>query len=182
MLAKAAAEPAEGGKVPLARVISVLGAGHEGAVNLEDLDLKKTYSLANAATHAQSFNTLAPLHLWSKDPEAYKGITFIHSAPGGVQTSLAKRPGIAKYALKALFPIVRTLLPSQINTPVECGERHVWAGTADAFGNGGVVLLGPKSEEIKSEAVEKMVQEGIGEKIWEHTLEVFKSIDETGKF
>jgi NAD(P)-dependent dehydrogenase (short-subunit alcohol dehydrogenase family) len=181
LLAKAAAEPAEGGKVPLARVISVLGAGHESNINLDDIDLKHNYSLQNAAYHAQTANTLAPLTLWEKEPLT-KGVTFIHSAPGGVQTSLASRPGLAKYALKALFPIAKVLAPSQMNSPVECGERHVWAGTAEAFGKGGVVLLNPKSEVIESEAVRKMVKDGVGEKIWEHTLEVFKKIDETGKY
>ena len=74
LLAKAAESPAEGGKVPLARVISVLGAGHEGNINMDDFDLKNTYSLKNCATHAQTANTLAPHALWASDP-ATKGVT-----------------------------------------------------------------------------------------------------------
>jgi len=41
------------------RVISVLSAGQEGQLNMDDLDLKTTYNLANAKTHAVTFNTAA---------------------------------------------------------------------------------------------------------------------------
>ena len=181
LLARAAETPAEGGKVPMARVISVLGAGHEGKINTDDFSLKNSYSLGNCATHAQTANTLAPHALWASDP-ATKGVTFIHSAPGGVNTSIStKAPGPAKWALRAMFPVVNLLMPSMINTVQESGERHVWAATADEFGKGGVVLLAPKSEVIKSSPlVESYLKEGTDRKVWEHTLEVYKKICEEG--
>lgn len=180
LLAKGAETPAEAGKLPLARVISVLGAGHEGAINLEDFDLKNTYSLSKCATHAQTGNTLAPYALWSSDPLS-KNVTFIHSAPGGVDTSLSKKGGVAGWTLKVLFPVVKAVMPSQINSIDECGERHLWAATADEFGEGGVVLLAPKSDVIKSpEVIEKMRKDGTEQKLWEHTTGVFKKIIEEG--
>jgi len=52
------------------RIISVLSAGQEGQLNMDDLDLKKTYSLANAKTHAVTFNTAAfQVSTWSTMPE-----------------------------------------------------------------------------------------------------------------
>lgn len=186
LLAKAAEAPAEGGKLPLARVISVLGAGHEGVINLDDFDLKKTYSLSNCATHAQTGSTLAPHALWASDPAGTKGVTWIHSAPGGVNSGLAnKAPGPAKLVLKALFPIVTFLMPSQMNSMRESGERHVWAGTVNEFSReeevavDGIVLLGPKSDVIKSGVP---IGSDTQEKLWEHTLEVFKKIETDGKY
>ena len=83
-----------------------------------------------------------------------------------------------------MFPIMNVLMPSMINTVQECGERHVWAATADDFGKGGVVLLAPKSEVIaKPPVVEKYLKDGTDRKVWEHTLGVFKKIcEEDGKY
>jgi hypothetical protein len=186
LLAKAAEAPAEGGKLPLARVISVLGAGHEGAINLDDFDLKKTYSLKACATHSQTGSTLAPHALWSSDPAGTKGVTWIHSAPGGVNSGLAnKAPGPAKLALKALFPIAGFLLPNLMNDLKESGERHVWAATVNEFSReeevaeDGIVLLGPKSDVIKSGVP---IGSDTQRKLWEHTLDVFKKIEVDGKY
>jgi NAD(P)-dependent dehydrogenase (short-subunit alcohol dehydrogenase family) len=41
-----------------AKVMSVLAAGHGGAIDLNDLGLKKTFSLPNAATTAPSYNDI----------------------------------------------------------------------------------------------------------------------------
>jgi hypothetical protein len=179
LLSKAASNPSEPSKQPLSRVISVLGAGHEWAINTDDFDLKSTYSLKNCASHAQSGNTLFLSHL-AADP-ANKGITFIHSAPGGVMTSIFRNlPKYAQYGVRGLLLVLK---PFNIMVGFqESGERHVYATTSDEFGKGGYVGLNPSSDVVKSSAVvEKMLSDGTEEKVWDFTQNVFKKVCEEGE-
>jgi hypothetical protein len=181
LLSKAAHEPSSPNlnRQPLSRVISVLGEGHGAAINMDDFDLKTAYSLKTCAAHAQSGNTVALKHLAS-DP-AFKGITLIHSTPGIVLTNIDR--DLPRYAKLGLRGIAWALKPWAIGLQ-ESGERHLYAGTADKFGKGGAVLLSASSDEWKKNAtVEKMVKDGTGEKVWGHTLDVFKKVcDEGGKY
>ncbi|KIW09153.1 uncharacterized protein PV09_00089 [Verruconis gallopava] len=182
-LAKAAETPAEGGKQPMSRVISVLGAGLEKQIDLSDFDLKKNYSLARCANHAQTGTTLA-MHVLSSQPEA-KGVTLIHSAPGGVNTNIGKRaPGLAGIVLRTAASVLPILMPSIMVPIVDSGERHMYAATNDEWGNGGVVLLNQKSDVIPNNgALKELLKNKTEVKVWEHTQEVFKKIcDEGGKF
>lgn len=67
---------------PTPRVMFVLSAGVHGnyAGYADDFELKKQYSLKNAAD-AAGFYTDAALDSLSRDPENAK-VTFIHAAPG----------------------------------------------------------------------------------------------------
>ncbi|KAJ7441635.1 NAD(P)-binding protein [Mycena galericulata] len=69
-----------------AKVMSVLAAGYGGAIDLDDLGLKKTFSLANAAGAAPTYNDIMVNDFAAR----YPGISFIHSHPGGVATGLLK--------------------------------------------------------------------------------------------
>lgn len=166
-------------KLPLARTISVLGAGHEWAIDMNDFDLKKGYSIKACAGHAQTGTTLA-MQTLAADP-TNKGITFIHSAPGGVMTNISRNlPKPMQWGFKGLGLVLKPLIVGV----QESGERHVYAATADKFGKGGCVLLNPSSDVLKPNAeVQKMVKDGTQDKVWEHTQEVFKKIcNEGGKY
>jgi len=78
---------------PLARVISVLGAGYEGAIDNSDRSLRNpgSYSLRAAANHAISMTSLTFDHLASDS--ANNGIGFVHSNPGGVDTNISRGLG-----------------------------------------------------------------------------------------
>jgi hypothetical protein len=173
------------------RVISVLGAGHEAkfADGDKDLDLQKNYSLSNAANHAINMTSLSFIHLAAANPS----ISFIHSAPGGVNTNLAREfHPLTKYLFSGLF-FVLTPFNSLIGiVPLQdCGERHVYLATNPAFaprdgakvetlgadgqkGSGSYRLSPATSIVSHSSLLQGYLDSGMGKKVWEHTLELFK--------
>ncbi|KAJ7119352.1 NAD(P)-binding protein [Mycena crocata] len=68
------------------KVMSVLAAGHGGAIDLEDLGLQKSFTLSKAAAGATTYNDLMVNDLAAR----YPALTFIHSYPGGVRSNLFK--------------------------------------------------------------------------------------------
>ncbi|KAJ3575030.1 hypothetical protein NP233_g1376 [Leucocoprinus birnbaumii] len=66
------------------KVYSVLSAGKGGAINLDDLGLKTTFSPPNAALQAPTYNDLMMEAFHDCHPE----LTFTHGYPGGVRTSV----------------------------------------------------------------------------------------------
>ncbi|KAF2427759.1 short-chain dehydrogenase/reductase [Tothia fuscella] len=163
---------------PLSRIISVLGAGYEGALDTSDLSLRKpgAYSLSSAANHAISMTSLSFDHL-AKDA-ANKDVAFVHSNPGGVQTNLGRNLGGVMQKLLAVGAVL--LKPTGLIVPVkESGERHAWAGTSGAFGSG-AILVGPKGEKTTSKVFEGLRRDGKGEVVWRHMEEVFRQVEGQG--
>ncbi|KAG6908199.1 hypothetical protein DXG01_005788 [Tephrocybe rancida] len=66
------------------KVLSVLACGKGGEIDLEDLGLKKSFSPANAAAAAPTYNDLMMQEFSAKNP----GIAFAHAYPGIVRTPL----------------------------------------------------------------------------------------------
>lgn len=94
----------KGGGPRLSREISVLEAGGEAALHLDDLSLKTHYSLRNCAKHAITMNSVSMEHLAATYPE----LSFIHSFPGIVRTRLDQDLCmVAKHAIKALMVLAR---------------------------------------------------------------------------
>ncbi|KAJ7030698.1 NAD(P)-binding protein [Mycena alexandri] len=69
-----------------AKVMTVLSAGHGGTIDIEDLGLKKSYSLAKAAAAAPTYSDIMINDLAVR----YPGLSLLHSFPGGVRTGLLK--------------------------------------------------------------------------------------------
>ncbi|KAG5648434.1 hypothetical protein DXG03_005008 [Asterophora parasitica] len=67
-----------------AKVLSVMAAGKGGPIDLDDLGLKKTYSVGNAGIAAPTYNDLMVQEYAQRNP----GLTFVHSYPGVVNTGL----------------------------------------------------------------------------------------------
>jgi hypothetical protein len=164
-----AAVPDASNPSPIARVISVLAAGHEAPIDVNDLSLKKTFSIGNAANHATTMNSLALSWLAKENPS----VSFIHSQPGGVNTNLARNFGtLTQYALGALMFVAKPFL-TDIR---ESGERHAWAGTNEEFKTG-AHYLNPSSEpSCNTKLMEKYENDGTAKKVEEHTKEMFESI------
>ena len=119
---------------PVPRVISILGGGKENAIDLNDLEVKKDFSLAKAAANGTTQTTLAFEELAS----SYPSVTFIHKYPGFVNTGvidplMASASGI--YAIPAtifrwvLLPIVN-LFSTSID---EAGERGLFLATSARY-------------------------------------------------
>ncbi|KAJ6462428.1 NAD(P)-binding protein [Mycena sanguinolenta] len=69
-----------------AKVMSVMSAGHGGKIDLDDLGLKKSFSVANAALAAPTYNDIMVNDFAARHP----GLSFIHGHPGAVVTNLLK--------------------------------------------------------------------------------------------
>jgi hypothetical protein len=169
----AAAAAAAGNKGSgLASVVSVLEAGGEGALNQDDLDLKNTYSLANARTHAITMNSLSLGYLAKANP----AVSFIHSFPGGVKTGVMRELGlVTRMALQAAMVLGKPWM-----VPVEeSGERHLYAAAGlpnlkREHESGKLYLVGSDGEARGNQTVLNEYREKkTDEKVWEHTLDVF---------
>lgn len=178
----------------LSRVISVLEAGGEATLNLDDLPLKTNYSLRNCAKHAITMNSLSMEHLAS--PSSYPQISFIHSFPGIVRTRLGRDFGTAsRLAINALMVLAK---PWEIPL-VESGERHLFAATSPQFpprackdndhddataaegsdgnpGSGFYRLGSDGSTSQPSKVMQQYREDGVGGLIWKHTLDVFAKV------
>lgn len=176
-------------KPSLSRVVSVLEAGGEAAMNLDDLSLKTHYSLRNCAKHAITMNSVSMEHLASHYPQ----ISFIHSFPGVVRTRLNRDLGTtAKYALNALMVIAK---PWEIPFD-ESGQRHLYAASSPRFspraykdsspdaaegsdgrnGSGFYRLNSNGSTYKPSKIMELYRAEGVRSMIWGHTIGVFARV------
>ncbi|GAB1204023.1 short-chain dehydrogenase/reductase [Aspergillus pseudonomiae] len=175
--------------LPLSRVVSVLEAGGEAALQLDDLSLKTHYSLRNCAKHAITMNSVSMEHLAASYPQ----ISFIHSFPGVVKTRLDRNFSTAtKYAITALMVLARPWV-TDLN---ESGERHLYAASSPRFppqkykdgipdaaegsdghpGSGFYRLSSTGSTYKPSKIMEVYRAEGVRSSIWQHTLDVFAKV------
>ncbi|KAF2110204.1 hypothetical protein BDV96DRAFT_651350 [Lophiotrema nucula] len=179
----------------LSRVISVLDPNVRAIPNFEDLSLKATFSLKNCATHAIAMNNFA-LERWSKE---MPGTSFIHTSPGIVPTGVARPLGPVWSGMMKL--VVLTTKPWQIPLK-ESGERHLYAATAPQFapkakseragdsvkgldgraGSGAYAISSDVEIHEQNVRSNTLREEGAEKRIWEHTEEVFRKIEETGKY
>ncbi|KAF7298696.1 hypothetical protein MIND_00817000 [Mycena indigotica] len=143
-----------------AKVMTVLAAGHGGAIDLDDLGLKKTFSLPNAARAAPTYNDIMVNDLAAR----YPGISFIHSYPGGVNTGLLKSSNSAalRYS-RFLTPILSPFL----YTVESAGEYQLHsllkAGPGASRSNQRGEDIGLKTAYFGSEEAMK--------RLWKHTEE-----------
>jgi len=142
-----------------AKVYSVLAAGKGGEVDLNDLGLKKTFSLMNAALAAPTYNDLMMEEFASQNPE----LSFTHAAPGIVRTSLARNSD--SWITRSSGALAYTLLYPFSFSPEECGERHVYAMLRN--GNG-AFRVGSMGEDIGMKRYFGSPE--ARKKLWEHTI------------
>lgn len=173
----------------LARVVSVLSPGNEGKLIETDLDLTKNYSLSNAAAHTGTMTTLYMTQLAAAHPS----IGWVHSRPGGVNTNILRdfNP-LVRGLTSGIFALATPLCSSMGLVPLKVsGERHVYAATSPLFAprEKQVETVGADGErgsgayrvdydssivEAKLSLVKEYLGRGVGEKVWEHTREVFR--------
>ncbi|TFK90027.1 NAD(P)-binding protein [Polyporus arcularius HHB13444] len=99
-----------------AKVMSVLGAGHGGAVELDNLGLKKSYSALKAGLTSPTYTDLMFEHHARENPD----LAFIHINPGAVATSLVRD---SHWALRPLVALASALAAA----PQDCAEYVLYA-------------------------------------------------------
>ncbi|KIK64371.1 hypothetical protein GYMLUDRAFT_94777 [Collybiopsis luxurians FD-317 M1] len=151
-----------------AKVFSVLGAGQGGPVNVEDLGLKKTFSIANAAHQGITYNDL----MMEEYASRYPSLSFIHAFPGHVRSNLmSASPSLL---LRIASPIV-TGPVSPFKRPSDAGE-YLLNGLVNTTSGPGAWRIGEYGEDI-----EKKNYFGDAEwrkKLWAHTVEATGSTKE----
>jgi NAD(P)-dependent dehydrogenase (short-subunit alcohol dehydrogenase family) len=167
----------------LSRSVSVLAAGREADIILDDLSLKTNYSSRNALKHAATMNSLMAVHLADQNP----GTSFVHMSPGMVKTNMMQNMGFPNWITAPAFVL---LTPFCVGIK-ESGERHLYASTNDVFApkgkgggsiGGGAYLLNWDNSPVGNlKVLKKFIEEGVAEKVWKHTLEVYKTVCVEGK-
>jgi len=146
------------------KVISVFSAGMGGgAIDMEDLGLKKTYSVSRAASQGITYNDLMVGEFAARNPD----LTFIHSYPGAVRTNLLASSDTK--ILRVAAPVLNTLLYPFISSPKECAE-NMWAGVFNH--SKGAFQVSAKGEDQKNKEFRGTAEQR--RKLWEHTAEATK--------
>ena len=185
----------------LSRVMTVLAAGSEGEVRLDDLELRRNFTLHACLAHCAVMTDFMVEELARR----YPGTAFSHSYPGTVKTGIANAlTGPVRLAVKVLYAV---MTPWILNVQ-ESGERHFFQMTSRCYpaangnggGNGGVGLPIPDGLEMtrgsngevgsgaylldwdgKSTGDERLLRKyrelGMGAKVWEHTMAMFRQAE-----
>jgi len=155
LLEKAAEKDPEQG----ARVYTVLDSKRNGgdALNLADLGLEKTYSLATCAKHTTAMTNVMIEQLAARHPS----IAFAHAFPGIVNTNIFDHapglPSILKLALRPFTPLFTV-------SPETCADRLGKVLWQERYRRG-AWRVDERGEpiEVKSPTTEEQ-----GRAVWEH--------------
>ena len=179
----------------LSRVISVLAAGSEGDVRLDDLDLKHNFTLHACLAHCVVMTDFMVQELAKR----YPGTAFFHSYPGTVKTGIANElTGPVRLAVKLMYAV---MTPWILNVQ-ESGERHFFQMTSQVYPSakgavgipapegmepvrsmngergGGAYLLDWDGKSCGDESVLRKYRElDMGRKVWDHTMDIFAQVE-----
>jgi len=142
-----------------AKVFSVLGAGKGGDIDLDDLGLKKNFSLMNAGLAAPTYNDLMMEAFFAQNPD----MAFTHAYPGMVRTPLAMP---SQPILRPVRMLMYGIMYPFTVAPDECAEFMLHA----LFnGENGAFRRGSKGEDIGK--TRYFGSEEARKKLWDHTVE-----------
>ena len=162
-----------------AKFMTILAAGREPTsyLNIDDLGLKKEYTLRNAGAVASHYNdALIEVCLLSRsafpiiDPYPSQefarrspNVSFTHIYPGVVSTSMTTN---FHWSTRALAPLLRFITTS----PVDCAE-WMWSSlwSSDPAFKSGAHRLDNHGEPVKPN---KAITPEVAVKIWEHAVEL----------
>lgn len=179
----------------ISRVITVLAAGSEGDVRVDDLDLKHNFTLHACLAHCVVMSDFAVEHL----AQMYPGTAFSHSYPGTVKTGIANElNGPVRLAVKVLFAV---MTPWILNVR-ESGERHFFQMTNKCYpaARGGVGIEPPEGTSVvrgsngqigsgaylldwdgspagDNVVLNKHREMGLPAKVWDHTMAIFQQAE-----
>lgn len=168
----------------LSRVVSVLGAGNEGTIFNDDLEMKHSYSLQNCSGQAISMNSLALEHLARENPD----VSFVHAYPGVVrQTGIMSNMGQPWTTIIRFVMFLATPFTTSVHT---CAERQLYLSTADAFcpdAKPGSPATGTASFRVDSNGdicpantlLSGYLDDGTLDGVWHFTEAVFERITES---
>lgn len=181
----------------LSRVLTVLAAGSEGEINLNDLDLRHGFSLHACMAHCVVMTDFMMEELAKRHP----GISFIHSYPGSVKTGIANElTAPIRLAVKVLYAVMS---PWILNLQ-ESGERHLFQITSQCYppvrvtsagiavphglhiiqgsdgqpGSGAYLLDWDGKPTGDQKIINKYRALGFGKIVWDHTMQMFEQAEQ----
>lgn len=179
----------------LSRVITVLAAGSEGEIHVDDLDLRHNFTLHACLAHCVIMTDFAVEEL----AERYPGTSFSHSYPGTVKTGIANElTGPIRLAVKVMYAV---MTPWILNVQ-ESGERHFFQMTSQCYpskkgpvgipapeeigtmkgangevGSGGYLLDWDGKAAGDESVLGKYREMGMRQRVWDHTMAIFEQAD-----
>ena len=174
----------------LSRVVTVYFAGSEGPLIEDDLELKHNFSLRNCLNHTVVMNDFACEELAKQHP----GTAFVHVYPGFVKTGIVDHGGMLMMVVGRVAQMV--LWPIAVS-PEESGERNLFHGSASMFAprasagedaavgsdgtkGSGAYLVSWNGKKLGNQKIlDALREKQMGKTIWEHTLEVFRRVEQT---
>lgn len=179
----------------LSRVITVLAAGSEVDVRVDDLDLKHDFTLHACLAHCVVMSDFMIEELAKRHP----GTAFSHSYPGNVKTGIANElSGPVRLAVKVMYAV---MTPWILNVQ-ESGERHFFQMTSQCYPSqrgaagipipdglapmrgtdfrpgSGAYLLDWDGKPTGDESVLRKYREmGLRATVWEHTMAIFREAE-----
>ncbi|KAF8811630.1 NAD(P)-binding protein [Phlegmacium glaucopus] len=143
-----------------AKAMSVLAAGKGGEIDMEDLGLKKTFSLSKAGLTAPTYNDLMLKMYASLHPK----LSFVHAFPGLVRTPILSSSSSALLSLTSSL-VMGLVYPFSYSVE-DCGENMWYAllGAKDGF-----TRTDQKGDDIGMKRY--FGNEVQIKKLWEHTKE-----------
>jgi hypothetical protein len=184
-----------------ARTLSILGAGHEAAINLSDLDLKTTFSGPRCANHTIVMNDFMAEEFAAREP----GISFLHSNPSLVLTGLLRELPVW---VRAIYKVATPLLKAFSVGADETGQRQLYHATSSLYppaslpegvslaggvqlskglsvsrgsngkvGSGAYIVNWNGDITGKENLLEDYREKEVGKAVWEHTMGVFQKVE-----
>ncbi|RLN45170.1 hypothetical protein BBJ28_00024825 [Nothophytophthora sp. Chile5] len=149
---------------PGVRVLNVLAAGRGRAPNLDDLDLKRSYSIRRCADATTLYSDLMAQALAEHAPQA----SFMHIYPGFVNTGIFDRfPWYVRLPSKVLAAVAA-------HSPEQCAQYLSATLTKPEFATGWR-LLGERGEVLPKT---RYHTDDLKNVVWEHTLHTIDHVME----
>ncbi|KAG7393661.1 hypothetical protein PHYPSEUDO_004424 [Phytophthora pseudosyringae] len=147
---------------PGVRVLNILAAATGGKPDVNDLELKKTYSVKRCADFTTTYSDLMAQAFSEKAPHA----SFMHATPGAVATSIANNlPWYARLPAKALVALIA-------RSPEDCAKSMVSALTKDEFSSGWH-LVGKDGEALQPT---KFQTQELKDIVWKHSVSTIDQV------
>ncbi|TVY18982.1 Oxidoreductase lepF [Lachnellula arida] len=170
-------------EVEHARIVSILAAGEEGAVNTTDVGLSdpKNYGFFAAMRQGVTMMSLVMRELSLENPN----VSFIHTNPGMVSTAVHHKwaETMTGYLTPLSWLLKWGLIPMMYlfgRTAEEAGQVGLYELTNERYsassGNNLFRLLENAENASASSILLKYIEDGTQRKVWEHTMGLYEKV------
>ncbi|KAK0235783.1 NAD(P)-binding protein [Armillaria nabsnona] len=140
------------------KVVSVMAPGYGGSIDVDDLDMKKSYSAVKVGLRMPTY-----LDLMSEAfAQRYPCHSFIHAHPGAVRTNYVSASPSAVFRYTA--PLIMGLTYPFTISPKDCAE-YMWHGTLQK--SAGAFRVSNRGEDMGKKRY--FGDEEQRQKLWDHT-------------